>query len=183
VFPPSDSGSIPYLTVEKSSALGQAANWADHNLFAVVHHDTEPRSAYPFNSYDPMHPTIDFNKFFNGESLDQQDLVIYFNLGMHHLPNTADLPNTVTTTAISSLLIAPQNYLAGDASRNTIHQVRLDFDEKSKVIDHKTFGTKQPMCAYQMEWIAPNLDTFTGEVKIPKFPYNPSGSQQTNPGG
>ena len=178
-----DSGSIPHLTVVDSSALGQSANWANHNLFALQRHDSEPRSAYPFNSYDPLHPTVDFNKFFNGESLDQQDIVMYFNLGMHHLPNTADLPNTVTTTAVSSILIAPQNYFSADQSRATIHQVRMNFDVNASITSTDIFGTKYPTCALDLKAVEPELDSFVGEVKIVKFPYDPIGSQQTNPGG
>ncbi|KAL6922703.1 hypothetical protein FSST1_006729 [Fusarium sambucinum] len=181
-----NSGSTGHLTVQSSSALGQSANWANHNIFALQHHDTEPKSAYAFNSYDPHHPAVDFNKFFNGESLDQEDIVFYaryFNLGMHHLPNTADVPNTVTTKAVSSMMISPQNYFSGDISRRTMHQVRVSYNEKSNVTGVKMFGIKQPTCAFDMTKTAPKLDTFVGELQIPKFPFNPSGSLQTNPGG
>ncbi|KAL6364234.1 hypothetical protein LRP88_02151 [Fusarium phalaenopsidis] len=181
IFP--NSGSTAHLTVQSSSALGQSANWANHNLYALQHHDTEPKSAYAFNSHDPHHPAVNFDEFFNGESLDQEDIVLYFNLGMHHLPNTADLPNTVMTTAVSSMFIAPQNYFAGDVSRRTIHQARLSYNEHSIVTDAKTFGTKQPTCAFDMNKVAPDLSSFVGEIQIPKFPWNPSGSLQTNPGG
>ncbi|KAM0548794.1 hypothetical protein ACHAPJ_009791 [Fusarium lateritium] len=178
-----NSGSTAHLTVQASSALGQAANWANHNLYAVQHHDTEPKSAYAFNSYDSKHPAVDFAKFFNGESLDQEDIVLYFNLGMHHIPNTADLPNTVTTKAVSSMIIAPQNYFVGDISRRTIHQVQLDYDENSTVTNLNMFGAKLPTCAFDMNKAAPDLSSFVGEIEIAKFPFNPSGSLQTNPGG
>ncbi|KAF5658677.1 peroxisomal amine oxidase [Fusarium heterosporum] len=181
IFP--KSGSTAYLTVQSSSALGQSANWANHNLYALQHHDTEPKSAYAFNSYNPHHPAVNFDNFFNGESLNQEDIVLYFNLGMHHLPNTADLPNTVTTTAMSSMAIAPQNYFAADISRRTTHQVQLSYDEHSIVTDVDTFGTKQPTCAFDLRKSAPDLSKFVGEIQIPKFPWNPSGSLQTNPGG
>ncbi|KAM0212473.1 hypothetical protein ACHAQD_009774 [Fusarium lateritium] len=178
-----NSGSTGHLTVQSSTALGQSANWANHNIYALQQHDTEPKSAYVFNSYDPHHPAVNFNDFFNGESLDQEDIVLYFNLGMHHLPNTADLPNTVTTKAVSSIIITPQNYFAGDISRRTVHQVRVSYDEKSNITDVKMFGTKQPTCAFDMKNVTPKLGTFVGELQIPKFPFNPSGSLQTNPGG
>ncbi|KAF4996189.1 hypothetical protein FGRMN_4637 [Fusarium graminum] len=181
IFP--KSGSTAYLTVQSSSALGQSANWANHNLYALQQHDTEPKSAYAFNSHDPHHPAVDFNNFFNGESLDQEDIVLYFNLGMHHLPNTADLPNTVTTTAMSSMAIAPQNYFAGDISRRTTRQVQVSYDKNSIVTDVDTFGTKEPTCAFDLRKSAPDLSRFVGEIEIPKFPWNPSGSLQTNPGG
>jgi primary-amine oxidase len=178
-----NSGSTAHLTVQASSALGQAANWANHNLYAVQHHDTEPKSAYAFNSYDSKRPAVDFAKFFDGESLDQEDIVLYFNLGMHHIPNTADLPNTVTTKAVSSIIIAPQNYFISDISRRTIHQVQLDYDENSTVTNLNIFGAKLPTCAFDMNKAAPDLSSFVGEIKIAKFPFNPSGSLQTNPGG
>lgn len=102
---------------------------------------------------------------------------------MHHLPNTADLPNTVTTKAVSSMMISPQNYFSGDVSRRTLHQVRMSFDKNSNVTGVKRFGVKQPTCALDMNTVAPDLSTFVGEIEIPKFPWNPSGSLQTNPGG
>jgi primary-amine oxidase len=84
---------------------------------------------------------------------------------------------------MSSIAIAPQNYFAGDLSRRTIHEVRLSYDDTSTITDEKTFGTKQPICAYDMNKAAPDLSSFVGEIEIPKFPWNPSGSLQTNPGG
>lgn len=195
-----DSGSVAHLTVQSSTALGQAANWANHHLYALQHHDTEPKSAYAYNSYDPHNPAVDFNEFFDGESLEQEDIVLlvstilsillfltrtcsYVNLGTHHIPNTADLPNTVTTTAVTSFGLAPQNYFAGDISRSTIHGVRLSFDETSSIVKTDTFGTEQPICLYDMNQAAPDLSSFIGEIAISKFPWNPSGSLQTNPGG
>lgn len=62
--------------MQNSTNLGRAANWDSHNLYAVRQKDTEPRSAYSYNSYEPEAPVVDFNKFFNGESLDQEDLVM-----------------------------------------------------------------------------------------------------------
>ena len=76
ILPLTDSGNLIYLVVNNSTVLGDAANWSPYNLYAVQQHDSEPRSAYPFNSYDPLSPVVDFNKFFDGESLDQEDLVL-----------------------------------------------------------------------------------------------------------
>lgn len=72
-----DSGSTAHLTVQSSNALGQSANWANHNLYALQQHDTEPKSAYAFNSHDPHNPAVNFDDFFDGESLDQEDIVLY----------------------------------------------------------------------------------------------------------
>lgn len=80
------------------------------------------------------------------------------------------------------MLIVPQNYLPSDPSRQTIHQVRLDF-LNANVTDQFTFGTKQPTCMLDMSSVAPDLSSFIGEVKIAKYPYDPLNTIETNPGG
>lgn len=70
------TGNRNHLTVQNSSTLGASVNWATNHLYAVQRKDNEPHSAYPYNAYDPYHPVVDFNKFFNGESLDQEDIVM-----------------------------------------------------------------------------------------------------------
>ena len=61
--------------------------------------------------------------------------------------------------------------------------MRIDFLENATVTDARTFGTKQPSCMLDMSTLSPDLHTFVGEIVIPKFPYDPVDSQQTNPGG
>ncbi|KAL9609939.1 MAG: hypothetical protein Q9167_005335 [Letrouitia subvulpina] len=175
------TGNRNHLVIQNSTVLGKSVNWATHHLYAVQRKDSEPRSAYPYNGWDPNEPVVDFDKFFNGESLDQEDIVLYFNLGMHHTPDTSDLPNTVFTSAHSSMIIAPQNYLLGDPSRSTIHQTRINF-VKGAVTDALTFGTKQPTCALDLSVTKPNLETFVGEVYTSKYPYHPDAQMLGNPG-
>lgn len=55
--------------------------------------DAQPRAASAWNDFDTANPIVDFKQFVDGESLDQEDLTLWFNLGMHHIPQTADLPN------------------------------------------------------------------------------------------
>ena len=62
-------------------------------------------------------PAVNFDDFFNGENLLQEDLVMWVNLGVHHIPHTGDLPNTVFTTAHTAIQIAPSNYFKYDQSR------------------------------------------------------------------
>lgn len=38
-----------------------------------------------WNQHLPGNPTINFDKFFDGDSLDQEDLVAWINVGTHHL--------------------------------------------------------------------------------------------------
>lgn len=50
---------------------------------------------------------VEFYKFFDGESLVQEDLALWFNLGMHHYTRAEDIPNTLMTEAHSSIMFAP----------------------------------------------------------------------------
>ncbi|KAK3686779.1 hypothetical protein LTR37_019458 [Vermiconidia calcicola] len=78
-----------HLAINNSSNLGNAANWAYQDLQITKQKDTEPRSAHPQNGEDVYDPLVNFDRFFDGESLDQEDLVLWFNLGMR---KTTDKP-------------------------------------------------------------------------------------------
>ncbi|KAI9167809.1 Membrane primary amine oxidase [Paramyrothecium foliicola] len=161
-------GSPVYLTVQNSSSAQRTVNFATHNLFATKQKDTEPRSAAAWNNQDPYDPLVDFNAFFDGESLDQEDLVIWFNLGMHHVPHTGDLPNTVYTTAQAGIAISPHNYLLGDPSRATSHSVYVDLTKEPAV--ESSYGGEQATCAYDMSKLYPDLSDYVMGETLRKWP-------------
>lgn len=76
IRPGTGMGAPPHLTVRNSTALGQAAGWSTRDLWVVRQKDTEPWSATPYNMLDPLHPPIDFDKFVDGESTEQEDLSV-----------------------------------------------------------------------------------------------------------
>ncbi len=123
IFP--STGASIHLTVENSTVFQNTVNWASHQLYALRRHDSEPVSARPGNDLNITDPLVNFNDFFNGESLEQKDIVLYVNLGMHHLPDTYDLPNTVMTSAESGITIRPQNYLRSENSMSTRQQIYI----------------------------------------------------------
>lgn len=159
-----------HLTVENSSNLVDAANWAKYDLMVTKQKDTEPRSAHPYNGQDVYNPVINFDKFFDGESLMQEDLVVWFNLGMHHVPHTGDLPNTVFTTAHSGVQFMPLNYYDTDISHETVNMVRINYKD-GNVSSVKTFGQQQAVCSVDLAKQDPDLYSYKGDVVIRKFPY------------
>lgn len=108
--------------------------------------DTEPKAANPLNDNDIYNPMVDFDKFFDGENLEQEDLVLWFNMGVHHLPHTGDLPNTVYTTAHTAVQITPSNYWSHDQSRDTVNMVRLDYSSRKNDSTVFTFGQARQVC-------------------------------------
>lgn len=67
-------GSPVYLVVQNSTTAQQTANFATHHLFVTKQKDSEQVSSTFANLLDPEDPLVNFNKYFNGESLDQEDL-------------------------------------------------------------------------------------------------------------
>jgi primary-amine oxidase len=150
-------GSAIHSTIENSTLLGNTINWATHHLYALQRKDSEPSSTYLLGTNNIETPLVDFNDFFDGESLDQEDLVLYFNLGMHHMPDTSDLPTTVFTNAQAGVIIRPQNYLASDPSQGTRHQVNITYDGE---VDY--YGQAMPEGSVDLDSVNSDLETIFG---------------------
>lgn len=162
-----------HLTVEDSSNLANAARWANHDIQVTKQHDTEPRAAHAYNNQDVHNPPVNFDAFFNSENLTQTDLVLWLNLGMHHIPHTGDLPNTVFSTAHAGLSFSPLNYLEGDPSRQTVNQVRIEYGG-GNVSAVETFGQEQGSCAVEYTPVEVDLWNYKGDVVVRKFPFDPN---------
>lgn len=162
-----------HLTVLNSSNLVNAVHLFTHDLYVTKQKDTEPRSCHPYNGQDVADPMVNFDDFFDGENLEQEDIVVWFNLGMHHLPHTGDLPNTVFTTAHSSVQFMPLNYYEGDISRGTRQMVRINYDN-GQVGNVKTFGAEEANCQVKVGGEMEALDGYVGDVVVRKWPYDPN---------
>lgn len=132
IAPGTGMGSPPHLAMTKSTALGKAAGWAFHNLWVLKQHDEELHCASEWNAWEIDSPLLDFNKMLDCESTVQEDLVFYFNLGVHHLANSQDIPNTLMHWAGTSIMFIPHNYFDRDPSRQSAHGVRLMMKEGQK---------------------------------------------------
>ncbi|ORY72898.1 copper amine oxidase [Leucosporidium creatinivorum] len=144
-------------------------------LFVTKHKDTEVAASHAANANDPQHPLIDFSAYLDGESLLQEDLVLWYNLGMHHVPHTGDLPNTVQTTAQSAIIFSPHNYLLGDPSRQTKQMIRLDYNSSADniVSTAHTFGSHQASGSINLTALQTDFYAYSGDVNVRKFPYTP----------
>jgi len=145
------TGTSMALTVKNSTVLANTGNWATHPMYALRRKDSEPMSAHTYNYYNAQQPLVDFAKFFNGESLDQQDIVVYFNLGMHHVPDTFDMPNTMFSGAQSGITIRPQNYGNSNPSLATKQMV----DISGKNVNY--YGQKKPSGSLNLDATNPDL--------------------------
>ncbi|KAJ3774067.1 copper amine oxidase, partial [Lentinula raphanica] len=72
-------------TVVGSGCLLNNANWARHNLAVSLQKENESSSNSMWNMNLPGKPTVDFHKLFDGDNITQDDLVVWVNVGTHHL--------------------------------------------------------------------------------------------------
>ncbi|KAK8065730.1 Copper amine oxidase [Apiospora hydei] len=154
---------VIHLTVKDSSVAGKALNVANHHLHATKFKDTEVRASSPYNLLDVEDPLVDFAKFQDSESLDQEDLVLWFNLGMHH----------VFTTAHTAMLIEPFNYLPGSPHRATKQMVHLTSKNGTTAITR--YGATPANCAVDSSQFNPKPDeNWSATIAIRKNPYDGS---------
>jgi primary-amine oxidase len=60
--------------VEESDITKNAAHHTTHHMYVTRHKDNELYAVGAYNSLSPEDPQVDFNKYFNGESLVQEDM-------------------------------------------------------------------------------------------------------------
>lgn len=65
---------VAYLTVQDSSVTKNAAHHTTHHLYVTRQKDNETYAVGAYNSLTPEDPQVDFDKYFNSESLDQEDM-------------------------------------------------------------------------------------------------------------
>ncbi|KAJ4293307.1 hypothetical protein N0V90_008589 [Kalmusia sp. IMI 367209] len=123
------SATASHLTVKNSSNAGKAIHFATADFFVTKQKDTEPRAADWGNTFDVDNPLVDFSKFLDGESLEQEDL-----------------PNTLMTSAHSAIRLEPINYLLNDPSIQTSQQVRVNHTSGEAT----TFGAEAANCSVDL---------------------------------
>lgn len=77
-----------HSTITNSSNLFASQSFATHALYVTKHHDNEQSCSHSTNSYDPRNPVVDFSKYFDSEDLIQEDLVLWYNLGVSLLSHS-----------------------------------------------------------------------------------------------
>ncbi|KAJ7025764.1 amine oxidase catalytic domain-containing protein [Mycena alexandri] len=118
-----------HMTNLDSKRTKNNVNFAKHHLAVSRRKDSEPTSSSMWNINLPGAPPVDFYKFFDGESLEQEDLTAWVNLGMHHIPRAEDSPMTLTNLATSSVLLTPFNFNDWDPAMESMNAIVISVPE------------------------------------------------------
>ncbi|KAJ7472719.1 amine oxidase catalytic domain-containing protein [Mycena latifolia] len=135
-----------HLTNLDSKRTQNNINFAKHHLAVSRRKDSEPSSSSMWNINLPGAPPVDFYKFFDGESLEQEDLTAWVNLGMHHIPRAEDSPMTLTNIATSSVLLTPFNFNDWDPSIDSLNAILMDVPEPGEAWKGDENGVESNYC-------------------------------------
>lgn len=137
-----------HLTILDSPWSLKNSEFAKSHLAVTRQHDNEPYCNSWQNINLPWKPQQDFLKFFDGESVEQEDLVLWFNLGMHHFTRSEDVPVTLYSEAVSSILFAPQNFnnRAQDSDLKNRRWIVVNQTTEEGELIYETYGVALPQC-------------------------------------
>lgn len=134
------------LAAKYSPFFRKNAQFAKQPIAVSRVHDSEPASSATLNQNVPEAPLVEFWDFFDGESLLQEDLVAWVNLGMHHYTRAEDIPNTLMSEAHSSIFFAPQNWGDTELTRDLSNAVMFYAEGVDNQIVMDTNGVSPPSC-------------------------------------
>ncbi|KAF1813785.1 primary-amine oxidase [Eremomyces bilateralis CBS 781.70] len=141
-----------HLSIANSPWSRDNAAFVKSHLAVTQQHDNEPFSNSIQNVNLPWAPQQDFAEFFDGESVDDTDLVVWFNLGMHHFTRAEDVPVTLYSEAYASIVFAPQNF-NDQAQDGDLLNRRWIVPNKTAtgeyVLEFENYGVPLPTCAVQ----------------------------------
>ena len=76
--------------------------------------EAEPRVTSVYDWFGAAEPLTSIDDFLDGESIRQEDLVVWVNLGKEHLPRTEDLP--LISNFGSFFDLVPSNMFSANAA-------------------------------------------------------------------
>ncbi|KAI0008106.1 amine oxidase catalytic domain-containing protein [Xylariaceae sp. FL0662B] len=121
------------------------------HLAVTRQHDTEPWANSIQNLNLPWRPQQDFAKFFDDESVENEDLVVWFNLGMHHFTRSEDVPVTLYSEAVSSIMFAPQNFFDSAQDGDLRNRRWIVPAADNVTVEYETFGIDLPQCKVSLQ--------------------------------
>lgn len=139
-----------HLTTLKSPWSAKNSEFTKSALAVTRQHDNEPFAGSCQNANLPAAPQQDFSKFFDGESVDNEDIVLWYNLGMHHFTRSEDVPVTLNTEAYSSITFAPQNFFDRAEDGDLLNRVWMEVDKEGQ-LTVADYGVSHDTCAVSIE--------------------------------
>lgn len=140
-----------HLSVLNSPFSKGQSEFSKSHLAVTRHHDEETYANSWQNINLAAKPQHDFARFFDGEGVDDEDIVVWFNLGMHHFTRSEDVPVTLYTEAVSSIVFAPQNFNDRAQEGDLLNRRWIVANSTSGELSYEDYGVELPTCKVQLD--------------------------------
>lgn len=117
-------GQTEFLLEDSSET--KAARWAKYPLAVSRYKDNELSSSSVYANQGPRNPVVDLESFLtDNDTMDNEDIVAWVTMGVHHIPHTEDVPSTTTTGSQFKFYLLPFNYFSECPSMSSLDNVRI----------------------------------------------------------
>ncbi|KAL5004820.1 hypothetical protein ScPMuIL_018276 [Solemya velum] len=114
------------LLLPQDYGFERSVSWGRYQMAVTKHKDDEDTSSSMFAMWDATDPVVNFQKYLDDdENIVDEDLVAWVTLGTQHIPQTENLPTTVTVGGQLQFYILPFNYFDEDQSMHSRDAVRI----------------------------------------------------------
>ncbi|OAX80178.1 hypothetical protein ACJ72_05496 [Emergomyces africanus] len=135
-----------HLPIFNSPFSRKNSEFAKQHFAVTRQHDNEPFANSVQNTNLAWKPQQDFSKFFDEEPLDQEDLVVWMNMGMHHFTRSEDVPVTLFSEAYASMVLTPHNFFDRAQDGDLMNRRWVVVDQESEKLDFENYGVALPQC-------------------------------------
>lgn len=121
----------PLLNLEpagykRSKALG----FMKYSFAATKQKDAEEQSSSIFGQANLANPSTSLLDYINGENIRNQDVVVWVNSGLYHIPIAEDAPVTPTTGNMLSFTLIPFNWASENPATDMVDMIQITSDKK-----------------------------------------------------
>lgn len=166
---------IVYLIVQNSINLGVVVQWVNYDVQIIKYKDFEQKVYYVFNMQDVYDFFVNFDKYFDGEFVCNEDIVLWLNLGMYYVFYMGDFFNMVQIIVYLGIQFMLFNYFDIDQSRCIVNQVCINYFNGS--VEVEEFGQFKvgsfegicSICKFNYIFLEFEYQGYKGDVVICKF--------------
>jgi Cu2+-containing amine oxidase len=148
-----------------NTKMHKAYSFSKHTVMATRYHEEELHVTTTFDQQDTTgtlfngKPLIDMDQYLNGEDIDNQDIVFWANVGVHHIPHSEDIPVTHMIGNAVQISFIPTNMYDMDQSMDLGNVVYMNVEEgkDSKINRYDLKDEPEDLCPLAPYLLGSNL--------------------------
>lgn len=104
-----------------------------YSFAATKQRDSEEQSSSIYGQANLANPSTSLTDYIDGENIRNQDVVVWVNSGLYHIPISEDAPVTPTTGNMLSFTLIPFNWANENPATDMADMIQITSQEEVKV--------------------------------------------------